>query len=329
MTAEHTKAKLSLILAEQYAHRDRKKKKAPFLSKNLELVDQMWEEKYTRRHLDTLKRPEFSRQNLNNAAEACGPFPIDTCNLEDLANHLHATLKSKPSRLLRRIIWINSILSHLGRKTLDYPKMKRFKVRYLNETEFAAMLLHLEDATDRRLARIAFYTGMRLGEIFGLSPHHIKDGFLTIENQMTNIEEGDGFKEDTPKNGESRESFYPERVKGDLTEWAKTKLADREVIRLRRYSAVIKSACIKEFGSADRIKILSFRDLRHCHAIWLLQSGANMVEVAQQIGDGIEVCYRHYSGFELKKESIDRLRRLVDLPPKAQEIEDGTASKKA
>ncbi len=44
---EHTKAKLKLILKEQYAHRDRKKKKAPFMSKNLELVDQLWKEKYT------------------------------------------------------------------------------------------------------------------------------------------------------------------------------------------------------------------------------------------------------------------------------------------
>jgi hypothetical protein len=44
----------------------------------------------------------------------------------------------------------------------------------------------------------------------------------------------------------------------------------------------------------------------------LLQSGATIAEVAQQIGDGVEVCYRHYTGFELKKESIERFKRLVD-----------------
>jgi hypothetical protein len=60
------------------------------------------------------------------------------------------------------------------------------------------------------------------------------------------------------------------------------------------------------------IKILRFHDLQHCHAVWLIQSGASLIGVTQQLGNGPELCYRSYSGFELKKESVERLEALID-----------------
>lgn len=310
---ELTVAKLKDILAKQYAHRDRKKKKAPFMKGNLALVDKMWAEKYNRRKLRGMKRPESSKHDLVKAAEACGMFPLDTCDLDELADYLDENFAKTPNRLARRITWINSILQWLGRNKLQATNRVQGKVCYLNADEFTQILPHIRSEQDRMLARIAFYTGARIGEIYFIQERHVRASTVFLELQMADTQKVKGvFDEITLKNGLSREIFLYKGVKADVTKWSKFTFAERYKTRKRAFSKIIARACIKAFGSEDPVKILTFHDLRHCHAIWLLQAGATITEVAQQLGNSPEVCYRYYSGFELKKESVERLKRLVD-----------------
>ncbi|MDQ3232596.1 MAG: tyrosine-type recombinase/integrase [Pseudobdellovibrionaceae bacterium] len=316
VSREHTHEKLTLILAAQYAHRDRKKKKAPFMTKNLELVEKMWEEKYNRRRLRKMKRPDDAKYQLVKAAEACGLHPLDTCDLETLADYLDLTLGDNQNRLQRRITWINSILQWLGRNKLQTVDRTRSKVKYLNETEFKQICAYIKDPTTLTLAKIAFYTGARIGEIFFIQPRHLQGNVLFLELQMTDVKLPDGtYKEDTLKSGYSRDIFLYEGVQAELEEWSKVPFADRYKIREKSFCKAITRACKKAFGETDPIKLLNFHALRHCHAIWLLQASATITEVAQQLGNSPDVCYRYYSGFELKKESVERLKSLV-APPK-------------
>jgi integrase len=327
VSKEHTHKKLKVILAAQYAHRDRKKKKAPFMSKNLELVEKMWEEKYNRRRRRNMKRPNDSKYQLQKAAEACGLHPIDTCDLDQLADYLDSTLGDNQNRLQRRITWINSILQWLGRNKLQNVDRTRSKVKYLNEDEFKRMYVYIRDKTTRTLARIAFYTGARLGEIFFIQPRHLKDNVLFLELQMTDEKLPDGtYKEDTLKSGYSRDIFLYDGVRKDLEEWAAVPFAERYKIREKSFCKRITRACKKAFGEADPIKLLTFHDLRHCHAIWLLQAEATITEVAQQLGNGLDVCYRFYSGFELKKESVERLKVKVPTPAAENPIAESDSS---
>jgi integrase len=307
-----TKAKLKLVLEAQYQLRDRKKSKPAFSAENFKILEYMWVEKYNRRKLRTLKRPEDSRFELEKAIEACGMFPLDTCDLDQLADHLDNTLGKDQNKLNRRITWINSILQWLGRNKLQAVGRKRSTVKYLNEDEFKFILPKIPDPTTRRLATIAFYTGARLGEIFFIQPRHIRDRVLFLELQMTDTQLPDGsFKEQTLKSGYSREIYLDPRAKPDLIAWAKVPVEERYKIRKKSFCKQITRACEKAFGAAAAQKKLTFHDLRHCHAILLLQAGATITEVAQQLGNGPDVCYRYYSGFDLKKESVDRLSRLL------------------
>lgn len=314
VSSDHTYEKLKLVLAAQYAHRDRRKKKAPFMSENIKLVEAMWAEKYNRRKLRNMKRPDASKRDLMKAAEACGMHPLDTCDLDDLADYLDANFAEHPNRLARRIVWINSILQWLGRNKLQATNRVQEKVSYLNPDEFELILPFIEDETDKRLAKIAFYTGARIGEIFFIQARHVRAETAFLEMQMTDqrVKDTDPFRESTLKNGMSREIFLYKGVRADLLKWSKVPIAERYLIRKRGYSKIIARACRKAFGSGDPVKILNFHDLRHCHAIWLMQKGATVTEVAQQLGNSPDVCYRYYSGFELKKESVERLKRLVD-----------------
>ena len=312
---EHTKSKLEDILKRLYEERGKSIQKAPFMTENILLVEKMWKEKYTRRKQKQMKRPLASRGDLMNAAEAAGMFPLDTCDLEALGNHLDKTLGSNPKRLRRRITWINSILSWLGRPKLSQdPTRIRDSVTYLNEEEFSEVLKHMGRDLDRVLARIAFYTGLRIGEIFGLDRDSIRDRkSLVVNKQMLELKSPGGvYPMDSTKTNNKRYVFYPSWLKDDLEQWIEVPLEERYKIRQRRYSSIIRSACIKVFGTKNKVKLLNFHGLRHSHAIWFLQSGASLEEVAQQLGNHAEVTNRYYSGFELKNESIDRLERLIE-----------------
>lgn len=320
--ADHTFDKLKIILAQQYAHRDRKKKKPAFMKGNMALIEKMWEEKYNKRKQRSMKRPEDSWRELVLAVEACGLFPLDTCDLDELADYLDENLATNQNLLARRITWINSILQWHGRNKLTPTKRVRLRVKYLNEDEFLSVVGQIRDETTQTLAHIAFYTGARLGEIFFIQPQHIKKHSLFLELQMTDTRtDGKGkrtklgektYKEDTLKNGNSREVFYPDVVKPFLKKWAAVSFKERYKIREKSFCKAITRSCKKIFEDNDPIKILNFHDLRHSNAIWLLQKGASITEVAQQLGNSPEVCYTYYSGWELKKESIERLRSLAN-----------------
>jgi integrase len=321
VSKEHTKEKLKLILQGLYAERDKVKKKPEFQSKNIELVKKLWEEKYTRRRLKTLKRPNESYNDYMRAAEAVGMMPLDTCNLEDLEDHLHDTLGEKPTILRRRIIWINSILMWLGRpKIPQLKRMPRKSVRYLTEDEFFQVYTHLNGHPwDRTLAKIAFYTGMRVGEIFGLYSKDVLKNQALVVNQMKAKREN--HKDDTTKTDSERRVIILDEVAEDLKNWVQVSNEERVKIRDRHYADVISNACLKAFPK-DEQKHLNFRDLRHCCAIYMLQNGIPIHLVAQQLGNAVEVTERFYSGFILKEESIEFMQMLISKAKEKKISED-------
>ncbi|NRA68732.1 MAG: site-specific integrase [Pseudobacteriovorax sp.] len=321
---EHTKKKMEGILKQLYKERDKFVKKPEFMSENIALVEKMWNEKYTRRKQKQMKRPENSWRDLVLAAESAGMFPLDTCDLDELGDYLDKTLGHNQNRLRRRIVWLNSILSWLGRPKISQNQSRlREKVTYLNEKEFKQVSQVLPRDMDRTIARIAFYTGLRIGEIFGLDRSSIRnEKSLVVDKQMLELKSPDGsYRFDSTKTNSSRFVFYPSWIKEDLESWINTPLSERYKIRQRRYSSIIKNACIKCFGTDNPVKLLNFHGLRHSHAVWFLQNGASLNEVAQQLGNHAEVTFRYYSGFELKIESIDRLERLVEEKRKKDEPE--------
>lgn len=316
---EHTRAKVQVVLKQQYALRDRTRKKPAFTTGNMRLLERMWQEKYTKRRLRRMKRPEKSWADLQRAIEAAGARPLDTCDLEELADHLDEKFGDTPRKHARRITWINSILSWLGRPPLEQLEdWGRPRVKYLTEAEFQRVRDQLPDGFAQMLCTIAFYTGLRIGEIFAVRPEAVRSGYLVVESQMSEQEDAGKKKITSTKTGVTREAFVPDAVRPIVQKWAELSEVRREENRDRRWSAIVANACRKAMKKpgepVDGMKVLTFHALRHCNAIWLLGKGANIHEVAQHLGNAVTVTERYYSGFELKKESIERLRALLQAP---------------
>lgn len=313
ISKEHTVERLKVVLASLYASRDRNKKKPAFMEGNLKIVAALWKEKYPPRVRRGMKRPEESLRDYTLAAEAAGLHPLDTCDLHALADYLDTTLGDNPKRHARRVIWINSILDWLGRPRIDAITVReRAEIKHLTEPEYQEVRKHIRNNDYRLLADIAFYTGLRMGEIFYLQPRHIRESSIRVEFQMLNKPGPDNhYLTDTPKDGNPRSALLLEVIRERLLIWANKPLAEKEALRRKSISKVIHRACLK-VNASDPVKNCSFHDLRHCNAIWLLSKGASIHEVAQHLGDIVSTVERFYSGFVLKQDSIDRLKRVID-----------------
>lgn len=301
---EKVKKALKVFLKTLYAERDQFKKQDPFLSHNLAIVDRLWKDKYTARRKMEMKRPDESLADYRKAVEACGQFPLDTCSIEDLENHLFRTLKHQPNILRRRITWINSILQWLSREKIKPPiRKQRPEVAHLTEPEFKKIIKHLSEE-DSPVIQIAFYTGLRIGEIFGLETRFIKENTVLVKQQLS-----EELEITTTKTDNEREAIYPPHLKPILKKWASLPLVEKKALRSKTWSKVVRRVCKKVFE--DESKHIRFHDLRHSNAIWLLSKGATLHEVAQHLGNHHEVTERYYSGFNLKETSIHRVAGLL------------------
>lgn len=311
---ELTEEKLKVIRKRLYEVRDATKKKAAFMAGNLEIVARLWETRYPARRIRKLKRPNDIRAEYERAARAAGLHPLDTCDLGDLADYLDKTLADQPAIHSRRVAWINSILAFLGRPQLEPIRDRgRPEVNFLTEEDMLAILPHIRFERTRLLVQIAFYTGLRLGEIFFLQARHLRPDHIYVEKQMLDTVDPDTgrLKIDTTKPGHPRKALLVDAALPALKKWVETPLIDREALRVLAYAKVVHRACRKVFPG-DPIKDCCFHDLRHSNAIWLLSQGASIHEVAQHLGNLLEVTERYYSGFVLKEGSITRLKGLID-----------------
>jgi integrase len=280
-----------------------------YISTNLQILNKLWETVYTARKKRNMKRPECSWHDYIAAIDAAGDLPLDTCDLRELEECLDEKLGEKPNIHARRIIWINSILLFLGRdKIAPLRRKHRLGVTYVNESEFLLMVSKVEDVIVAGIMRIAFYTGLRLGEIFALESRHVREDRLIVESQM--CDKYRGYSVTSTKTDASRDALLPPIVREQVLQWVGLPKAEKLKVRDIQFSKVVGRLC-ETLWPGDVEKQLNFHALRHSNAIWLLQKGATIHEVAQHLGNRVEITERYYAGFVLRKESLERLKGLL------------------
>lgn len=157
---------------------------------------------------------------------------------------------------------------------------------------------------------IAFYTGMRKGEIHALRWSDIKDNTINITRSISQKVKGDD-RETPPKNKSSIRSIQ-------------IPLPLQEILQehLERYSSLKEftpsyhicggERCIRDstidnrnakYSTLAGVKKIRIHDFRHSHASLLANSGINIQEVARRLGhSNIEMTWNTYSHLYPKEE---------------------------
>lgn len=157
---------------------------------------------------------------------------------------------------------------------------------------------------------IAFYTGMRKGEIYALQWTDIENDIIHITKSITQKLRGED-RETPPKNKSSiRDIKIPSQLKNALKE------------HLQRYKSVSGFSntwkicgglqCIRDTSVENRNKLyaelsglkkIRIHDLRHSHASYLANNGINIQEIARRLGHSkIEITWNTYSHLYPKEE---------------------------
>lgn len=263
---------------------------------NQRLLAQYWKAEYEHRELADKNTAKYE---FDRALKALGNVSLISATKEEIQKALDIQDSKKRRRLTG---YITALLKFLGRTDIKLRRPKRLKpkVQYCNETQLHEILLKIEDAPLRILAKVLFYTGMRLGEAFALQPQkiHPERQYIIVDEQKPSK-----GKPKSPKWDSQRKTFVEKDAFPHLYEW----------LTLRAHFKLSRSHATKIF---KRISGLRLHDLRHSYAIRLLSQGVPLTQVAQCLGNSTHVCEMYYVGFVLVDESIETIKRIME-PKKA------------
>ncbi|HCB94417.1 MAG TPA: hypothetical protein DEP65_01220, partial [Ruminococcus sp.] len=138
---------------------------------------------------------------------------------------------------------------------------------------------------------IAFYTGMRKGEIHALKWTDIDGEYISIKRSITQKLKGND-KETPPKNKSSiRTIQMPKPLINVLNEHKERLIANGsfdENFRICGGERPLRDTSIenanKKYAKAAGVKKIRIHDFRHSHASVLANSGINIQEVARRLG---------------------------------------------
>ena len=150
---------------------------------------------------------------------------------------------------------------------------------------------------------IAFYTGLRKGEIFALKWSDIKDNYLSVSRSITQKLKG-ADRETPPKNKSSvRTLQIPKPLIKILNEHKaryKTNSHFTDDFRICGGERPIRDSSVTRanelIAKAAGIKKIRIHDFRHSHVSLLANEGINIQEIARRLGhSNIEMTWNTYS----------------------------------
>lgn len=153
---------------------------------------------------------------------------------------------------------------------------------------------------------IAYYMGMRKGEINALRWSDINGGLLTVRRSVTQKVKGESAVETLPKNKTSYRTIeIPEPLMEILAEWKK-RLAERDAYRDNYRvcgggeNGVLTDSNVdrhnRRYADMAGLKHIRVHDFRHSHASLLANEGINIQEIARRLGHAkIEMTWNTYA----------------------------------
>ena len=167
---------------------------------------------------------------------------------------------------------------------------------------------------------IAFYTGMRKGEIYALKWTDINGSTIRITRSIAHKLRG-GDRETSPKNKSSvRNIQMPKPLKKVIDEhYKRCKSVDgfTDDWRICGGQECIRDSTLSKrneaYAAAAGVKKIRVHDYRHSHASLLVNSGINIQEIARRLGhSNVEITWNTYSHLYPQEENkaVDVLDKI-------------------
>lgn len=221
---------------------------------------------------------------------------VHTITPTELRDGIQEVTTSEASQ--RKIVtYFNSCFKYIKRDLVIDRKQIKSDKPVFNYIRSAELKQFLRGAPPKLLhpVRILFFTGIRVGELYGLEKEDWKGRTLWIDRQK---------RKDkvvrSPKNDKKRTTVAPDCIIDDLNWWFNSSTVKNERTSL---SEMIHAHCDK-----TRVKHFRIHDLRHSFAMYCLQEKKIGISIiARLLGDTVSVCEAYYIGSRMSDEVVGQI----------------------
>lgn len=168
------------------------------------------------------------------------------------------------------------------------PKNTKKEMQFLDDTQIFTFLNEIEGHQLETLFVVTLFTGMRLGEVLGLTWNCINfsDGRINISKQLQKpIEKGANYKLILPKSGKSRwVTMAPYVIKKLSVLGIRQEgfvFTDKNG---KHFTPVTVQRNFKKIVEKIGYSSMRFHDLRHSYAVSAIQAGVDIKTIAESLG---------------------------------------------
>lgn len=215
----------------------------------------------------------------------------------------------------------------------DLPKIQKAEIKPLADNEMVSFLDAIKGSEYEAIYTVTLFTGMREGEVLGLTWDCIdfKAGTITIKQQLQKVRGSGGEYVLVPtKNGKTRIIALASYViqvltaqrKAQYEQRLKAALAWSNPLNLVFTNALGKNLCaqtvylhFKKLAAAAGVPSARFHDLRHSYAVAALRSGDDIKTVQENLGHHTAAftldTYAHVTE-QMRRESARRMDNFIE-----------------
>jgi integrase len=273
---------------------------------NETLLNSFWEKRYAHKILVDEKS---AKSDFSRALRLAGDISLYTSEPKEFMGQLKKNCKNT-DQYRRAVSSLNELLNFVGRDfRLTKPEEEYKEIRYLTESEVKTLADSAPTHLYKLITYVLFGTGARTGEIYAIDKNSLGDESVHITKQIP-LRRRKADKVMGPKKPKRGKVGWVKVIKSTwkhVQEWA---LLDKSEVDRYAYYNWVTAASLKLWPD-QRTKNIKPHDLRHSHAVHLLDKGISLTMVAKQLRNRVEICQKYYAGHEHTPDSLESLKGKI------------------
>lgn len=194
----------------------------------------------------------------------------------------------------------------------DVPRKKKrvgkTEMKFWTREQFEKFISVVDDPTYHALFTFMFFTGRRKGELFALSPSDVKPTSIKINKSLTRKTKSDASYEITSTKAEKNQNVpICKIVQAEIASYhggSPFYFGGEKPLSSTTVKRVFDGYC-EQAG----VEIIRIHDLRHSFVSMLIHLGANLMVVADLIGDTVEQVMKTY-GHLYQEDKLNILSKI-------------------
>lgn len=246
------------------------------------------------------RRPKAAIDRVRWGVKQLGRTDLLTATKSDFAAALgHLDLGAQR----RAIPVINALLRFKGRAmNLRRPKRQRREIDYLTPEELAQVVETLPKKEWRLICFAAFATGARYGELFAITSRDLKEQGSHVWIGSQRLKD---WSQAPTKNEKAGDAYVIPAYRQALREWVMVPVDVKKEMRRREEPGEwFKEACEKALS-----RPLTFHNLRHSYAHYMLEQRATLEDLRQWMRDRLATIEDYYLSWVQSSSQMESNKR--------------------